>query len=174
MSTRTDTAARRASARAHTACAGARAALGVRGRARVLALAAALGMAACGRVGSPRPPELVIPQPPPTVTLENTAEGVKISWKRPKEYVGGDALDDLAGFRVERICRPDGVRTLVATVPVQDQQRFQKTASFSAIDPDAPTGEVCRYHVIAFTFDEYTSPPAESEDFIHSFPGSMP
>jgi hypothetical protein len=24
----------------------------------------------------------------------------------------------------------------------------------------------CRYQVIAFTFDEYTSPPAESEDVV--------
>lgn len=139
-----------------------------------LAAAALLGLAACGRVGSPRPPEYVIPQPAPAVTVESTAEGVKISWKRPKEYVGGDALDDLAGFRVHRICRPDGTRTLVATVLVEDQQRFQKTPSFSAIDVDAPVGETCRYHVIAFTLDEYTSPPAESEDFIRSFPGSMP
>lgn len=140
-----------------------------------LAALVALGLTGgCGRVGSPRPPEYVIPLPPPTVTVEETGEGVKISWKRPKGYVGGDALDDLAGFRVQRICRPDGTRTLVATVPVEDQQRFRKTASFSTVDADAPPGETCRYQVIAFTLDEYTSPPAESEDFIRSFPGAMP
>ena len=137
----------------------------------LLALALVAG---CGRVGSPRPPEYVIPQSPASVTVENTAEGVKISWKRPKEYVGGDALDDLAGFRVQRICRSDATRTMVATVPVDDQQRFRKTAAFSTVDADAPAGETCRYQVIAFTFDEYTSAPAESEDFIRSFPGSMP
>jgi hypothetical protein len=127
-----------------------------------------LGLSAgCGRVGSPRPPEFVIPLPPPTVAVESTAESVKITWKRPKEYLGGDALDDLAGFRVERICRHDAVRTLVAVVPVEDQQRFQKTATFSTVDADAPSGETCRYQVFAFTFDEYTSPPAESADFVH-------
>ena len=46
--------------------------------------------------------------------------------------------------------------------------------SFSTVDAEAPPGETCRYQVIAFTLDEYTSPPAESEDFIRSFPGSMP
>jgi len=129
---------------------------------------------ACGRIGSPRPPEYVIPLPAPSVTVEDTAEGVKVGWKRPKEYVGGDALDDLAGFRVDRICRPDGTRSVVATVPVEDQQRFRKTPSFSVLDADAPAGETCRYQVFAFTFDEYTSPPAESADFIRPFPGSRP
>lgn len=144
---------------------------------RVVAVAGILVLwlfAACGRIGSPRPPEFVIPLPPPTVAVANTAEGVKITWKRPKEYLGGDALDDLAGFRVERICRHDATRTVVAVVPVEDQQRFQKTATFSVVDADAPPGETCRYQVFAFTFDEYTSPPAESEDFIRPFPGSIP
>ena len=108
------------------------------------------------------------------VKVENTADGPKISWKRPKEYVGGDALDDLAGFRVQRVCLPDASFSVIATVPVEDQQRFRKTPSFAVVDKDAPIGLQCRYQVIAFTFDDYTSPPAESEDFIRSFPGAMP
>ena len=36
-----------------------------------------------------------------------------------------------------------------------------------AVDRDAPIGLQCRYQVIAFTFDAYTSPPAESPDFVY-------
>jgi hypothetical protein len=146
----------------------------LRGGTVLLAVAAVLGASACGRIGPPRPPEYVIPMSPEPVKVENTPEGTKISWKRPKEYVGGDALDDLAGFRVQRVCLPDASFSVIATVPVEDQQRFRKTPTFSTVDRDAPIGLQCRYQVIAFTFDEYTSPPAESEDFIRSFPGAMP
>ena len=142
-----------------------------RARRRVVALVAAftavLGTAACGRIGSPRPPEYVIPMPPETVKVESTPEGPKLTWKRPKQYVGGDPLDDLAGFRVQRVCLPDASFAVIGTVPVVDQQRFQKTPSFSFVDRDAPIGQQCRYQVIAFTFDEYTSPPAESPDFTY-------
>ena len=59
-----------------------------RARRRVVALVAAftavLGTAACGRIGSPRPPEYVIPMPPETVKVESTPEGPKLTWKRPK------------------------------------------------------------------------------------------
>jgi hypothetical protein len=133
-----------------------------------------MGAAACGRIGSPRPPEFVIPMSPEPVKVENTPEGTKITWKRPKQYVGGDPLDDLAGFRVQRVCLPDAAFSVIATVLVEDQQRFRKTPSFSIVDKDAPLGLQCRYQVIAFTADAYTSPPAESEDFIRSFPGAVP
>lgn len=138
---------------------------------RLLVLVTALGAlpaggAGCGRVGSPRAPEMVIPMTPDPVKVESAADGVKLSWRRPREYVDGEPLDDLAGFRVLRACQPEVVFAEVATVPVDDQQRFRKAGSFSMIDHAAPIGVSCRYQVIAFTFDGYTSPPAESEDVI--------
>jgi len=152
-------------------------AAGVRLRSRVLPLATATLAALaldCGKVGPPRPPEFVIPKTADPVEVESAPDGVKVSWKRPREYVGGDALDDLAGFEVLRACQPESSFQQVATVPVTDQQRFRKASSFTMLDHDAPLGVPCRYRVIAFTFDEYTSPPAESADVVRTVPGAVP
>jgi hypothetical protein len=138
------------------------------------ALAAAAVPAACGRVGSPRPPEMVIPMMPDPITVESAPDGIKVTWRRPREYVDGEALDDLAGFRVLRACQPEASFAEVTVVPVVDQQRFRKASTFSMLDHAAPLGVPCRYQVIAFTFDEYTSPPAESADVIRTVPGAVP
>jgi hypothetical protein len=141
----------------------------------LLGLIAAASLAAgCGRVGPPRPPEFVIPRSPDPVNAESAPDGVKVSWQRPKDYIDGEPLDDLAGFRVRRVCQPDAEFVEVTTVPVQDQQRFRKASSFSMLDHEAPLGVSCRYQVIAFTFDEYTSPPAESADVVRTVPGALP
>lgn len=140
----------------------------------IVAVAGSAAVTGCGRVGPPRPPEMVIPRTPDPVTVESAADGVKVSWKRPREYVDGEPLDDLAGFRVLRACQPDVVFTELTTVPVEDQARFRKTGTFSMLDHDAPLGVPCRYQVIAFTFDAYTSPPAESEDVVRTVPGAQP
>jgi len=128
----------------------------------------------CGRVGPPRPPEYVIPMSPDPVAVESSPDGVKLTWRRPRAYVDGEPLDDLAGFRVLRACQPEAVFAEVTTVEVEDQQRFRKASSFSMLDHAAPLGVPCRYQVIAFTFDAYTSPPAESEDVVRSVPGAAP
>lgn len=137
-------------------------------------LGATATLAACGRVGPPRPPEYVIPRSPDPVVAESAPDGVKLTWERPRAYIDGEPLDDLAGFRVRRVCLPDAEFVDVTTVPVQDQQRFRKAKTFTLLDHDAPLGASCRYQVIAFTFDEYTSPPAESADVIRTVPGALP
>jgi hypothetical protein len=139
-----------------------------------LAAVVTLGGMACGRVGPPRAPEHVIPLSPDPVTVESSPDGVKLSWRRPRAYVDGEPLDDLAGFRVLRACQPEAVFAEVTTVPVVDQQRFRKASTFSMLDHAAPLGVPCRYQVIAFTFDAYTSPVAESEDIVRSVPGAIP
>jgi len=143
------------------------------------ALAAALAavvlpVGGCGKVGPPRPPEFVIPKTADPVEVESVADGVKVTWRRPREYVDGEPLDDLAGFDVLRACQPESTFAKVATVPVTDQQRFRKASSFTMLDHAAPLGIPCRYRVIAFTFDEYTSPPAESADVVRTVPGAAP
>ena len=139
----------------------------------VVAVAAMTGTG-CGRKAAPRPPEYVIPQSPDPITVESSPDGVKVTWRRPREYVDGQPLGDLAGFRVRRACQPELDFTEVASVPVTDQQRFRKASSFSMLDHAAPLGVPCRYQVIAFTLDEYTSPPAESEDVVRTVPGAVP
>jgi len=137
-----------------------------------LLLAALAG--ACGRVGPPRAPEYVIPRSADPVAVESSADGVKVTWRRPREYVDGEPLDDLAQFVVLRACQPESTFAEVAKVPVTDQQRFQKASSFSVLDNEAPLGVACRYQVVAWTFDEYSSPPAESPDVIRTIPGAIP
>lgn len=135
---------------------------------------AALAPAGCGRKAPPRPPQFVIPQSPDPVVVESSPDGVKIGWRRPREYVDGEPLGDLAGFHVLRACQPETTFAAIATIPVTDQQRFRKAGSFSMLDHDAPLGVSCRYEVIAFTFDGYTSPAAESEDIVRTVPGAVP
>jgi hypothetical protein len=139
-----------------------------------LCLCLLLGGFGCGRKAPPRPPEYVIPQSPDPVVVESSTDGVKVSWRRPREYVDGEPLGDLAGFRVLRACQPESEFSEIASVPVTDQQRFRKASSFSMLDHAAPLGVSCRYEVIAFTADEYSSPPAESEDVVRTVPGARP
>ncbi|MEW6270768.1 MAG: hypothetical protein AB1689_15910 [Thermodesulfobacteriota bacterium] len=139
-----------------------------------LALALLGAVASCGRVGPPRPPEYVIPRSADPVEVESSPDGVKVTWRRPREYVDGEPLDDLAQFLVLRACQPETTFHQVAKVPVTDQQRFRKASTFSMLDADAPLGIPCRYQVVAMTFDEYSSPPAESADVVRTIPGAIP
>ncbi|HEY8515209.1 MAG TPA: hypothetical protein VIS07_06835 [Candidatus Binatia bacterium] len=139
-----------------------------------LALTGAFAVAGCGRVGPPRPPEYVIPKTADPVEVESAADGVKVTWRRPREYVDGEPLDDLARFVVLRACQPEATFQEIAVVPVTDQQRFRKASIFTLLDSDAPLGVSCRYQVIAMTFDEYASPPAESADIVRTIPGAIP
>ena len=59
-------------------------------------------------------------------------------------------------------------------MPVTDNQRFRKQTTFTLIDDGAPLGVSCRYQVIAFTLDDYTSPPAESADVVRTVAGALP
>jgi hypothetical protein len=146
-----------------------------RGHAGRLALAGLLALAgACGRVGPPRPPEYVIPRSAEPVEVESSADGVKVTWRRPREYVDGEPLDDLAEFVVLRACQPEASFNEIAQVAVTDQQRFRKAGTFSVLDTGAPLGVPCRYQVIARTFDDYASPPAESADVVRTVPGAVP
>jgi hypothetical protein len=116
----------------------------------------------CGRKADPRPPQFVVPDTPEPVVVEQSAKGVRVSWRRPKEYADGSALDDLAVFEIQRACEPDTDFRTIGTVPIIDRERFRKERSFAAIDVDAPAGRPCRYRVFAVTADGYRSAPAES------------
>lgn len=127
-----------------------------------LGLALALAGIGCGRKGPPLPPEWVIPDPPGTLAVAEASTGLRVSWKRPKDYADGSALDDLDLFEILRACEPETDFLLVGTVRVTDRDRFRKEPEFSVVDVEAPTDRACRYRVVAVTSDEYRSPPAES------------
>jgi hypothetical protein len=104
----------------------------------------------------------VVPGNPEPVLVEETANGARVSWKRPREYADGTALDDLSVFDVQRVCEPETEFRTIGTVPIVDRERFRKERSFAAVDIDVPVGRPCRYRVFAVTADGYRSAPAES------------
>lgn len=125
-----------------------------------VALAAALAVS-CGKKSPPRPPEWVIPRSPAPVLVVPVANGVKVSWHRPREYADGSSLDDLGGFTVFRSCDEGISWEPIAELPVNDRERYRKNRTFAFVDQNAPPDIPCRYRVVAATLDGYRSPPAE-------------
>lgn len=132
----------------------------MRAGARV-AVALAL-LAACGQKGAPLAPELVRPNPPANLSAIATPEGVRLTWQRPLTYSGGQRMNDLGGFTIERAAG-DGelpAFTPAGTVTVQDQERFRKERHMEWLDRGATTGARYLYRVSAYTLDGYRSAPA--------------
>jgi hypothetical protein len=130
-------------------------------RATVLVLVA-LALGACGRKGTPIAPELVRPEPPAELAAIVTPDGVRLSWLRPLHYSGGQRMNDLQGFRIER-APGDGDPadfTTVGTLELEDQTRFKKERRLEWIDKTAEPGRRYLYRVTAFTLDGYRSRPA--------------
>ena len=118
-------------------------------------------VAACGRKAAPIAPELVRPEAPETLAAIATPEGVKLSWARPLRYSGGQRMNDLGGFRIERAPgEGEGTFAQVGTLEVQDQTRFRKERHMEWIDHDVTAGARYLYRVRAFTLDGYKSAPA--------------
>lgn len=115
----------------------------------------------CGRKTPPRPPQYVIPKSPAPVTVTPVPDGLKVSWRRPTEYVDGTTLEDLGGFDVYRACGEGDFWEPIAELPVTDRERFRKGRTFAYIDHSIPSDSPCRYRVVAATLDGYRSPPAE-------------
>ena len=126
-----------------------------RTRSAATALVLLTALAACGRKTEPRPPELVAPRPVAELSLTSRPDGVALRWSRPTEYVDGSAMEDLAGFVVERT--PDGVFVEIARVPVTDRGRFQKAKRFEYLDRNVAPGGTYHYRIVAFTSDGYYS-----------------
>ena len=118
---------------------------------------AALG--GCGHKTIVLPPELVAPAPVNDLTLQVVEKGINLRWGRAQKTVGGEDLDDLAGFVVLRSAQdPQGRAskfTRIATIPVEDRDRFRKNKKFSYTDEKLETGALYRYRVLAFTLDGY-------------------
>jgi hypothetical protein len=138
----------------------------LRPSALVVVLLLGLPLGACGRKGPPRPPQFVIPRSPEPLVVEENPKGVRLTWKRPREYVDGSPLDDLDVFDIQRACEPDTDFRTIGTVPIIDRERFRKERSFAVIDLDVPRDRPCRYRVFAVTADGYRSDAAESPSIL--------
>ncbi|MBI3756718.1 MAG: hypothetical protein HY267_01955 [Deltaproteobacteria bacterium] len=127
-------------------------------------------MPACGRKTIVRPPELVVPETVNNLTLEVQSIGVALRWGRVQKRAGGDSLDDLAGFVILRATRdPQGKVsdfTQVASVPVDDRERFRKNKNFSYTDEQLTIGSLYRYRVLAFTLDGYRGEPSNTVEIV--------
>jgi hypothetical protein len=124
------------------------------------AVSALVLLAACGVRTRPLPPELVQPQPPTQLVATSVPEGIRLAWRRPSSYSGGQHMRDLGRFDVERAPGTDGgTFAPVAVVEVTDQFRFRQEKTFDWTDTDTEVGATYRYRVIAVTLDDYRSAP---------------
>jgi hypothetical protein len=126
----------------------------------VLATLALLG--ACGRKGAPLAPELVRPNPAEMLAAIAMPAGVRLTWLRPLTYSGGQHMNDLGGFTIER-APGDGSPAAflrVGTLAVEDEQRFRKERHMEWVDQSAVAGLRYLYRVTAYTLDGYQSAPA--------------
>jgi len=126
---------------------------------RVLAVLALLG---CGRKALPVAPERVRPQPPDQLAASATREGVRLTWLRPLRYSGGQRMNDLGGFMIERAPGEGGPAQFaqVGTLTLEDRTRFRKERHLEWTDRDAAAGARYLYRVIAVTLDGYRSAAA--------------
>ena len=125
-------------------------------------LVGALLAGACGRKSLPVAPETVRPRAPATLAASSTPEGVRLTWLRPVQYSGGQAMHDLDRFFVERAPGEGEAPTFarVATVVLEDRFRFRKERRLDWLDHDVKPGERYLYRVIAVTRDGSRSKPA--------------
>lgn len=129
-----------------------------------------LFLPACGRKTPVRPPELVAPEPLGDLTLEVESKGIKLRWSRPQKYVDGSDMEDLGGFVVLRATQNGkdkvGAFTQIATVTVDDRDRFRKAKKFSYTNEQLTAGTLYRYRVQAFTVDGYYSNPSNTVELV--------
>ncbi|MFI5366166.1 MAG: hypothetical protein ACHQ4J_11130 [Candidatus Binatia bacterium] len=119
-------------------------------------------VSACGRKAPPRPPEDVRPKTIADLTASNVADGVQLSWSRPRAYADGSPMTDLGGFVVERAdgADPHAAFQHVAQLEVTDRDRFRQIKSFRYLDRDTSVGTPYRYRVVSYTLDRYFSAPS--------------
>src|SRR5262249_8230911 len=129
-----------------------------------------LCLPACGKKTPVRPPELVIPEPTGDLTLDIEKGSVVLHWGRPQKYVDGHDLDDLGGFDVLRATQDaegkTSAFTKVATISIEDRDRFRKAKKFSYTDNQLTVGTLYRYRVQAFTLDGYWSDPSNTVELV--------
>ncbi len=138
--------------------------------AAVCVLVSALVLPACGKKTPVRPPELVLPEPTGDLTLEIEKGGVVLRWGRTQRYVDGSEMDDLSGFVVMRATQDAQAKissfTKVATIPVEDRDRFRKAKKFTYTDTQLTAGTLYRYRIQSLTADGYESDLSNTAELI--------
>ena len=127
---------------------------------RAVLLAAGLVLFACGHKNRPVAPELVRPEAPEQLTAIATPDGVRLGWLRPLRYSGGQRMNDLRGFVIERAMDAAASFVKVGRLELEDQTRFRKERHLEWTDKDVHPGERYLYRVTAETLDGYRSAPA--------------
>lgn len=135
-----------------------------------LALVLAAGTIGCGRRGSPRPPEDVLPETIDRLEARNQEAAVLLTWPRPENYTGGGKMSDLGEFIVERAvgsAQPAVFRE-VKRILVEDRDRFRQVKNFRYVDGDVLEGVRYRYRVLSRTTDGYESAASNEVDIVHT------
>ncbi len=116
---------------------------------------------ACGLKAPPRAPQDVLPQRITDLRYADVADGIELSWSRPRLYADGSRMTDLGGFSVERAAAADPARfQRITVVDVTDRDRFRQLKAFHYVDHDTEPGTQYRYRVVSFTLDGYVSAPS--------------
>jgi len=131
-----------------------------------------LCLVSCGHKTPVRPPEWIVPEAIGDLALDvdDKKNAVVLRWGRPQEYVDGSELDDLGGFVVLRATEEgqgkESAFTQVATIAVEDRDRFRKAKKFSYTDTQLTAGVLYRYRVQAVTLDGYSSSLSNTVELI--------
>jgi len=134
---------------------------------KLLALFAIVAaLAACGKKGDPRAPELATPKTITNLAARSDPGGIALTWSRPTEYVDGSSLKDLAGFVIFRkeispSCPdcPVPYRQLT-TVGVEDREKFVQKKQYRYDDQEVRPKAVYRYRISSQLIDGSLSAPS--------------
>lgn len=132
----------------------------------LLALFIAVITPGCGKKGDLRAPEFVAPKPITNLRAQSAANGVRLTWNRPTEYMDGKEIKDLASFVVFRkelspscLDCPVPYRQLT-TVNVEDREKFVKQRQYRFDDEEVTPKAIYRYRVSAQLSDGSLSAPS--------------
>jgi len=125
-------------------------------------------VSACGKKGNPRAPELAIPEVIKDLKVKTGDRGIALTWSRPKKYVDGQSLDDLAGFVIFRKDLPKTSSCPDCPVPfrprttvnIEDHQKFIKKKKYRFVDEELSPQTVYRYRVFSRLMDGSLSRPS--------------
>lgn len=132
----------------------------------LIGTAVALALSGCGSKGPLRAPEGAVPEPIKELHGKAGKQGIDLTWPRPTRYVDGKELNDLVSFvifrkEIAKSCPecPAPFRQL-ATVDVEDQQKFMKRKQFGYVDQAVQPQTVYRYRVFSKVADGTLSEPS--------------
>ncbi len=121
-------------------------------------LAAAFASASapgCGVKSAPIPPVWALPERITSLRAESRANGIRLSWSRPRRTTGNHRLTDLSRFVIFRSEQGQGPLEPYEVLSVTDQARFRQARAFTYLDRHTVYGRRYRYAVAAETADGY-------------------